>query len=387
MSQVNVKRKKQMFILCYVPFMIALFLEDMAFKTGNIAPIVKAIKATVVVLLVLSVVGKSWKKKGFAWVVFGVLCGALTLLLTGDFFWFIVILIADVFCDVDEKVIYNVSMQTIVGMTSLTLVLCALGILSDCLTYRTDFSTEARHSLGFVHSACLPLIVFYMMTYCISTNRNMKKIGVLSLIGIVLYSICKSRNAVVITVGLSMLALLLRDKRIKSKIKKPLNLVSSLIVFVCIVFSILPGYLRYKGILLNYWYAFDQIFTNRSMLAASAFQSYGIPIVNTMNYNAYTNTPVYIDGYMNNGVVLDSAYMYMVVRYGIAMLLFLWMVLHAYQKKPNISMMEKAAFIAVVVANTIDNDLLSYECLPFIIIGIRNLPKIKCKLRIGKERN
>lgn len=47
----------------------------------------------------------------------------------------------------------------------------------------------------------------------------------------------------------------------------------------------------------------------------------------------------------------------------------------------------KAAFIAVVVANTIDNDLLSYECLPFIIIGIRNLPKIKCKLRIGKERN
>lgn len=305
----------------------------------------------------------------------------------GRFFWFIVILIADVFCDVDEKVIYNVSMQTMVGMTSLTLVLCALGILSDCLTYRTDFSTEARHSLGFVHSACLPLIVFYMMTYCISTNRNMKKIGVLSFIEIVLYSICKSRNAVVITVGLSMLALLLRDKRIKNKIKKPLNLVSSWIVFVCIVFSILPGYLRYKGILLNYWYAFDQIFTNRSMLAASAFQSYGIPIVNTMNYNAYTNTPVYIDGYMNNGVVLDSAYIYMVVRYGIAMLLFLWMVLHVYQKKQNISMMEKAAFIAVVVANTIDNDLLSYGCLPFIIIGIRNLPKIKCKLRIGKGRN
>lgn len=102
----------------------------------------------------------------------------------------------------------------------------------------------------------------------------MKKIGVLSFIEIVLYSICKSRNAVVITVGLSMLALLLRDKRIKNKIKKPLNLVSSWIVFVCIVFSILPGYLRYKGILLNYWYAFDQIFTNRSMLAASAFQSY-----------------------------------------------------------------------------------------------------------------
>lgn len=46
----------------------------------------------------------------------------------GRFFWFIVILIADVFCDVDEKVIYNVSMQTMVGMTSLTLVLCALGI-------------------------------------------------------------------------------------------------------------------------------------------------------------------------------------------------------------------------------------------------------------------
>lgn len=387
MSQVNVKRKNQMFILCYVPFIIALFLEDMAFKTGNIALIVKAIKATVVVLLVLSAVNKSWKKKGFAWVVFGVLCGALTLLLTGDFFWFIVILIAYVFCDVDEKVIYNVSMQTIVVMTSLTLVLCALGILSDYLTYRTYFSTEARHSLGFVHSACLPLIVFYMMTYCISINRNMKKIGMLSFIGIVLYSICKSRNAVVITAGLSILALLLRDKRIKNKIKKPLNLASNWIVFVCIVFSILPGYLRYKGILLNYWYAFDQIFTNRNMLAASAFQSYGIHIVNTMNYNAYTNTPVYIDGYMNNGVVLDSAYMYMVVRYGIAMLLFLWMVLQAYQKKQNISMMEKAAFIAVVVANTIDNDLLSYECLPFIIIGIRNLPKIKCKLRIGKGRN
>lgn len=56
-------------------------------------------------------------------------------------------------------------------------------------------------------------------------------------------------------------------------------------------------------------------------------------------------------------------------------------------KKQNISMMEKAAFIAVVVANTIDNELIKLRCLPFIIIGIRNLPKIKCKLRIGKGRN
>ncbi len=30
------------------------------------------------------------------------------------------------------KRLYIMSMQTIVGMTSLTLVLCALGILSDC---------------------------------------------------------------------------------------------------------------------------------------------------------------------------------------------------------------------------------------------------------------
>lgn len=383
----NIKRKNQMFILCYVSFMIALFLEDMAFKMGNIALIVKAIKAVVMVLLVLSAVGKSWKKKEFGWVVFGVLCGALTLLLTGDFFWLIVILIAYVFYDVGEKIIYNVSLQTIVGMSSLTLVLYALGILSDCLTYRTDFSTEARHTLGFVHSACLPLIVFYMMTYCISINRDKRKIGVLAFIGIVLYIICKSRNAMVITVVLLMLVLLLRNERIKNKIKKTFNLICRWIVFACMVFSILPGYLRYKGILLNYWYAFDQVFTNRSMLAASAFQSYGIPIVSTMNYNAYTNTKVYIDGYINNGVVLDSAYMYIVVRYGIAMLLFLWMVLHAYQKKQNISMMEKAAFITVVVANTIDNDMLSYECLPFIIIGIRNLPKIKCKLRISKGRS
>ena len=253
----NIKRKNQMFILCYVSFMIALFLEDMAFKMGNIALIVKAIKAVVMVLLVLSAVGKSWKKKEFGWVVFGVLCGALTLLLTGDFFWLIVILIAYVFYDVGEKIIYNVSLQTIVGMTSLTLVLYALGILSDCLTYRTDFSTEARHTLGFVHSACLPLIVFYMMTYCISINRDKRKIGVLAFIGIVLYIICKSRNAMVITVVLLMLVLLLRNERIKNKIKKPFNLICRWIVFACMVFSILPGYLRYKGILLNYWYMAD----------------------------------------------------------------------------------------------------------------------------------
>lgn len=59
----NIKRKNQMFILCYVSFMIALFLEDMAFKMGNIALIVKAIKAVVMVLLVLSAVGKSWKRR------------------------------------------------------------------------------------------------------------------------------------------------------------------------------------------------------------------------------------------------------------------------------------------------------------------------------------
>lgn len=163
-----------MFILCYVPFMIALFQRIWHSKQEIQPQLSKQLKRLLWFYWCCqwwAKVGKEGVRLGCIWSVMWSIDASSY----GRFFWFIVILIAEVFCDVDEKVIYNVSMQTIVGMTSLTLVLCALGILSDCLTYRTDFSTEARHSLGFVHSACLPLIVFYMMTYCISTNRNMKK--------------------------------------------------------------------------------------------------------------------------------------------------------------------------------------------------------------------
>ena len=154
---------------------------------------------------------------------------------------------------------------------------------------------------------------------------------------------------------------------------KLLNFITKHIVTICIALSILPGLLRYYGIFSNFWYLFDTIFTNRSLLLSSAINTYGIHVFNNMNYSEFTSKIVYVDSYKWHGIILDSAYAYMLIRYGIIYLIFFWFIFKSVYKKYLGNYSAYIIIILIAIANAIDNDLLSYGALPFMLIGIRSL--------------
>ncbi len=373
----SIRVNEFLFGISFIVLFIALFLEDVAF-TVDVSPIIKLLKMSSLALLVVSTVYRAWRKSTFKELLIVFFVGCVVLVCTGDFFLTIVVLLSYNSMMIDDGEIFRLSFVCCLVGVGLTLLLFAVGLLPDVLSYRTDFSAEARHAFGFQHSAILPLIICYMLCYYIGMNGTGGKIKgwivvVFLLLGVFTYKYCKSRNAVVGILALSLFALAMKSSAFQQIMNRPVQFVSKWITLFCMSLAILPAFLRAKGVLLPLWHVYDSIFTNRSLLGASAIDSYGIHLINRMTYSAYAGFEVNVDSYVYQGIVLDSAYMYMLVRYGILILLFFYIVLTSFYRREKTNTALCAVFCIVVLLNMTDNDMLSYGCLPFLLIGIKNI--------------
>lgn len=379
----KMSKSKFLFGLGYAILFVALFLEDMAFSfdTSLWARGLKLLSACVVLFGSIS---KTWKKQFFKEFMLGILIGIVILMCTGDFFFLIVILLGFNSSKINDETIFSLAFYCCLIMLLITLVMYGGGVLPDRLSYRTDFSFEARHSFGFVHSSAMPLAIFYMFTYYIAKNKEKTKlfIAMCFTIGeIIIYQFCKSRNAVIGTCLIAFLLLIIKNNLIGIRMNKIFRIISRWIAVICAGFSFIPGLFRYKGIFMPIWYAFDVIFTNRSLLTASAIQGYGIHLINTMSYSEYSSVGVTVDSYIHNGLVLDSAYTYILIRYGILIFLFFYIMLLSFYKKEKENVYMCIIYIVIVLINITDNDMLSYGCLPFLLIGIKNIWNKRTKRR------
>ena len=373
----NIIKTEYIFIICYVLFFTSLFIEDVALTNFDCSLYIKMLKALVMVLLVFLLIKQIYKKEYSLVNIFAVSFGFLLLFLTGDFFWLIITIMALASRNIEEKTIFKMSLISIIVLITVVFLLLLIGIVPDIYSYRTDFSNIGRHSFGFMHSASLPLCIFYLSTYCMMIKKDVKFKIITSLIlcvlSIVLFKFCESRNALYLAILVTFFTILEPLLGNKKFVIKLLNFFAKSIGTICFAFSILPGLLRYFGIFSNFWYLFDSIFTNRSVLFSSAISTYGIHLFNSMSYSEFISQTVVVDSYSRIGVVLDSAYVYILIRYGIIALVFLWLIFWSLAKKNKGSYVGCIIIILVVLANTIDNDLLSYGSLPFMLIGIRAL--------------
>ena len=64
---------------------------------------------------------------------------------------------------------------------------------------------------------------------------------------------------------------------------------------------------------------------------------------------------------------MDNGYLYIILRYGILILLFYCIVAYFLAKKNRWNVCILGTVIAVFVANFVDNDLVDYSFLPFIL--------------------
>lgn len=373
----KLQKKEFPFVLCYVMFFISLFIDDIAFTTFDCGFIIKAIKTLVAITSAILLLRQKWEKTDLLKALIIIGFGFLILLLTGDFFWLIAALLAFASRNVDKKTIFKTSLILITLLSLITFVLWITGVLPNIYTYRNDPSSIKRYSFGFSHSAVLPLCIFYLSTYYVMMKKDEKcKITILLLLvllSIAAFIFCGSRNGLLSTifvVALTMLEPLLHNNKI---IMKTLSFLAKHIGIICFAIAILPGLLRYCGVFNDFWDSFDTVFTNRSLLSSSAINTYGIHIFNTMSYSDFANKTVFIGSVGWNGIVLDSAYVYILIRYGVIVLVFLWLILKSLYEDNSKSYKGYIIIILIALANVTDNDLISYGALPFMLIGIRSL--------------
>lgn len=375
----KIKFNNLLFNINFIIFFLTLFLEDLAFKS-DISKMILFLKLLLIITLGISILLRDINSLRLYKLLYLLIISFTILIITGDFFFLFVLLLGYLASNIEDEEIYKLSLKCYIFMMIVVLFLYSIGFLNNYVTYRTDFSSQARHTLGFNFSAVLPLLLCYMLCNYIALNGKKKNIRfvilfIFFIISFILFKVCVSRNAFYVTLLLLVMVILFDNRVLKSISKKTIKIMAKWILFICIFVSVVPAILRSKGILMPLWYRYDYIFTNRTLLGASAIEAYGIKFINIMQYNDYKSIMVNVDSYIHEGIVLDSAYMYMLVRYGILILTIFVMTFLNYYRKNKEDIYSCLVFIAIAILNMTDNDIFSYGCLPFLLISVKYIFK------------
>lgn len=369
----KLKKHEFLFFLSYIFLYVSLFIGDI-YNVNGLDVFARNLRLCSYVLISISCINLKLTKKDLMRL-FGIFM--ITLLYsvkTGDLYWSILILLIYNAKKVDIKDIFKLSIKILVLGIIVVLACCVVGILPDVLTSRNtvELINYNRHSFGFYHSNVLPLLVFYLEAYYVCTvgNRVNNSVIVLFLIFATIINLfCHSRNALILSVLLSVFLFITK----KSKKNKPKVLYRITIFSIpCMsFFSIAMMFLLLKG---GIWNTIDSIFSGRFRLAIFKMRRIGLHLINIMSNDVFVNDNItYVDGRHLNTIVLDNGYLYITLRYGILMLLFYILVAFILAKKNKNDSYILGTLIAVFVANFIDNDLVDYSFLPFILWGFNEL--------------
>lgn len=287
---------------------------------------------------------------------------------TGDLYWSILILLIYNSKRAKIEEIYKISLNIIVIGIISVFILCVVGILPDVLTTRNTVEqiNYNRHSFGFYHSNVLPLLVFYLEVYYICIKKEKVRDAMLAffvIIANIVNFFCHSRNALILSCLLSMFVFL--AKRKKKHLYKVLYQTTILSIPCMSTFSFAMMFLLLKG---GIWNTIDSFFSGRFRLAIFKMRRIGIHFINIMSNEFFVKDDItYVNGQNINTIALDNGYLYIILRYGILILLFYCIVAYFLAKKNRWNVCILGTVIAVFVANFVDNDLVDYSFLPFIL--------------------
>ena len=102
----------------------------------------------------------------------------------------------------------------------------------------------------------------------------------------------------------------------------------------------------------------------------------------------FNDNITYANGQNLSTVVLDNGYLYIILRYGILVLFFYFFIAYllAQKNKKNICIL--GTIVMVFIANFVDNDLVDYSFLPFILWAFNDFGtnKVIKNLRVKFEK-
>lgn len=363
----KLQKKEAVIYLSYIMLYISLFMGDV-YALCDMDGVTRALRLGSYVLIIVASINLKLTKNDFAH--FGIVL-MMTLLYgikTGDWYWSILILFIYNTKKINNRTIYEISYKIIVTGIIIVLACCALGVLPDVLTSRNTIENinYNRHSFGFYHSNVLPLLIFYLEVYYICIHKNKTKNSVIMcymIVASIFGFFCKSRNALISSIILSLFVIF--EKR-KSRSGHGFLYKIAVIAVPCMsFFSFAMMFLLLKG---GIWDTIDGAFSGRFRLAIFKMRRIGIHLVNIMSNEDFLRDNIfYVNGRTLDTIVLDNGYLYVMLRYGILILIFYFIVAYLLADKNRKSGCVLGAIIAVFVINFVDNDLADYSFLPFIL--------------------
>lgn len=381
----KIKKNEILFYLSYVILYISLIIGDV-YNIGNMDILARYLRIGSYILIFISCINIRLKKKDFFRMVTILMVTFLYGAKTGDLYWSVLILLIYNSKKIDIEKVYKTSSRIIaIGIISV-LALCMFGVLPDILTSRNTVEqiNYNRHSFGFYHSNVLPLLIFYLEVYYICIEKEKTRDNVIvffMLLSGVANTFCHSRNALILSLALSLFVVF--SKKMKKDEYKILYRITALIIPCMSIFSFSMMFLLLKG---GIWNTIDTFFSGRFRLAIFKMRRTGLHLINIMSNELFVKDNItYVDGKDMSSIVLDNGYLYVILRYGILIILVYFLVAYCLAKKNKGNACVLGALIAVFIANFVDNDLVDYSFLPFILWAFNDVRVDSIIKNMGKK--
>ena len=377
------KKDEILFCLSYIILYISLFIGDV-YNIGSMDILARYLRIGSYILIFISCIHMRLKKKDFFRMVTILMVTLLYGVKTGDLYWSVLILLIYNSKKFDIERIYKTSSRIIaIGIISV-FALCMFGVLPDILTSRNTVEqiNYNRHSFGFYHSNVLPLLIFYLEVYyiCIVKEKIRDNVIVLfMLLAGVANTFCHSRNALILSLALSLFVIF--AKKMKKDEHQILYRTTALSIPCMSIFSVM--FLLLKG---GIWNTIDTFFSGRFRLAIFKMRRIGLHLINIMSNESFVKDNItYVDGKDMSSIVLDNGYLYVILRYGILIILVYFLIAYCLAKKNKGNACVLGALIAVFIANFVDNDLVDYSFLPFILWAFNDVRVDSIIKNMGKK--
>lgn len=212
----KIKKNEILFYLSYIILYISLFIGDV-YNIGGLDILARYLRICSYILIAISCFNLRFVKKEFLQMMVIFMITLLYAMKTEDLYWSILILLIYNSKKINIESVYRISLRIIIIGIISVLFLCLIGILPDILTSRDTLEQidYNRHSLGFYHSNVFPLLIFYLEVYyiCIVKEKVRDSVIVLFMIFAVIVNVfCRSRNAIIISLLLSVFVILAKKK-------------------------------------------------------------------------------------------------------------------------------------------------------------------------------
>lgn len=347
------------YTLCFISY----FLGDLVQTEYDFSTISDLLKYGSYLLFAITAIHGSRRKREFVAVVLLMLIGLVVMVYCDVYYFCILFVMAFGITQIEERSIWQYSFWLLVGLLTVTFLLCLFGVLDNISTPRYVGDPVDRFALGFSHSNVPPLILFYLSCYWIMIHKGdirIRQYVVMAVLHLVTYQICMSRNVIILSSVLLLGSLLIKKIRFGPYITRLVSAVTSVIPLFFVVFSTIAT------VKLNQYAIFqtvDRLLSSRISAAFRKMERLGLHLITSFD----------TDTFFSDGVVVDSAYSFMVIRYGLLVAVFVALLIFVYAYRERKDLYSTLVILVIATANFIDNDIFDYLCLPLMLIAIKTL--------------